>query len=94
MLSSQEEQSEHRRVLAQDASLRQQQRERGSTFAQFAQVDAQTPRGRFSAVETAYVVGSTATPQYPQVSTPFQRDPVSPPSSTLDDRGGIGLPVR
>jgi hypothetical protein len=43
---------------------------------QFAQADAQTPRGRFSQIDAAYVVGSTALPHYPQASTPFQRDPV------------------
>jgi hypothetical protein len=72
MLSSQEEQAERRRVMAQDASLREQ----GGTFHQHAQADADTPRGRFSAVSNAYVVGSTAVPQYPAASGPFQRDPV------------------
>jgi len=72
MLSSQEEQAERRRVFAQDQSLRNQ----GGTFHQHALAEAETPRGRFSAVSAAYVVGSTATPQYPQASTPFQSDPV------------------
>jgi hypothetical protein len=72
MLSSQEEQAERRRVFAQDQSLPKQ----ATTFHQFAQADADTPRGRFAAVSAAYVVGSTAVPQYPAASTPFQHDPV------------------
>jgi hypothetical protein len=75
MLSSQEEQAERRRVLAQDSSLRRQQREQGASFHQFAEADAATPRGRFSAVETAIVVGSTAVPPYPAAAA-HQRDPV------------------
>ena len=54
MLSSQEEQAERRRVFAQDQSLRNQ----GSTLHQHAVADAETPRGRFSVVSNAYVVGS------------------------------------
>jgi hypothetical protein len=84
MLSRQEEQAERRRVFAQDQSLRNQ----ASTFHQHAQADAQTPRGRFSQVSAAYVVGSTATPQYPQASTPFQRDPV-PDEPPLDDNPAL-----
>jgi hypothetical protein len=84
MLSSQEEQQERRRVFAQDQSVPRQ----GSTFHQHATADANIPRGRFSAVEAAYAVGSTATPQYPQASTPFQRDPV-PDESPLDDNPAL-----
>src|SRR5262249_28765081 len=77
--SAQDEQHERRRVFAQDQSLHNQ----GTTFHQHAQADAETPRGRFSAVSAAHVVGSTATPQYPQASAPFQFDPVpdEPPLS-------------
>jgi hypothetical protein len=32
--------------------------------------------GRFAQVGAATVIGSTAVPQYPQASAPFQRDPV------------------
>jgi hypothetical protein len=56
MLSSQEEQIERRRTFAQDQSVRAQ----ATTMHAFAQADAQTPRGRFSAVETATVIGSKA----------------------------------
>jgi hypothetical protein len=52
MLSRQEEMAERQRVFAQDQSLR------GSTLHQHAQADALTPRGRFSAVDAATVVGS------------------------------------
>jgi hypothetical protein len=54
--SHQEEQEERRRVFAQDQSVPRQ----ASTFHQHAQADADTPRGRFSAVSAAYVVGSKA----------------------------------
>jgi hypothetical protein len=85
MLSSQEEQIERQRVFAQDQSVQRQ----ATTMHAHAIADAATPRGRFSAVEAAYVVGSTATPQYPQASTPFQRDPVpdEPPLSAHDNPG-------
>ena len=56
MLSSQEEQAEHQRVFAENQSLPRQ----ATTMHAFAQADAQTPRGRFSAVETATVIGSKA----------------------------------
>jgi hypothetical protein len=83
MLSSQDEQAERRRTFAQDQSVPRQ----GTTFHQHALADALTPRGRFTAVEAAYVVGSTATPQYPQASTPFQREPVpdEPPTGERID---------
>jgi hypothetical protein len=85
MLSSQEEQAERRRVFAQDQSIPRQ----ATTMHAHAIADAAMPRGRFSAVEATYVVGSTATPQYPQASTPFQRDPVpdEPPLSAHDNPG-------
>ena len=86
MLSSQEEQAERKRVLAQDLSLRQQQEERRrvfaqdqslrrtSTFYQHALADAETPRGRYSQVTTSYVIGSTPTPAtaYPAASAAHQ----------------------
>jgi hypothetical protein len=84
MLSSQEEQAERQRVFAQDQSVQRQ----ATTMHAHAIADAATPRGRFSAVEAAYVVGSTATPQYPQASTPFQRDPV-PDEPPLDDNPAL-----
>jgi len=71
MLSSQEEQAERRRVLAQDASLRQQQG--GSAYIDHYMQEA---GGRFSAHAAATVIGTTAIPQYPQASAPFQSDPV------------------
>jgi len=72
MLSSQEEQAERRRVFA-DQSLPKQ----ASTFHQHAQADADTPRGRFSAVSASYVVGTTGSPQYPAAAA-HQRDPCGP----------------
>jgi hypothetical protein len=72
MLSSQEEQIVRRRVFAQDQSLPNQ----ASTFHQHALADAQTPRGRFSAVDAATVVGSKpeVACAYPAASA-HQRDP-------------------
>ena len=55
------EQEERRRVFAQDQSLPN----RASTYHQHAQSDAATPRGRFSAVEAATVVGANPTIDYP-----------------------------
>jgi hypothetical protein len=70
MLSHQEEQIERRRVLENDKRIREQ----GSTF--LAHTHNDLAGGRFAAVGAATVIGSTAVPQYPQASTPFQRDPV------------------
>jgi hypothetical protein len=85
MLSRQEEELERRETLRKDLSVREQGRvfapdqslpREASTLHQHAQADADTPRGRFSAVSAAYVVGSEPIPRYPQASGPFQSDPV------------------
>ena len=68
--SAQEEQAERRRVFAQDQSVPRQ----GTTFHQHAQADADIPRGRFSAIANAQVVGATAVPNYPAASA-HQADP-------------------
>ena len=47
-----------RQVLVNDQRVRNQ----ASTFSQFAQADADTPRGRFTTHERSTVVGSTPTP--------------------------------
>ena len=70
MLSSQEEQAERRRVFAQDQSVQRQ----ATTMHAFAQADAATTRGRFSAHEAATVVGAEPTINYPAAS-PHQHDP-------------------
>lgn len=64
------EQEESRRVFAQDQSLPKQ----ATTFHQFAQADAQMPRGRFSAVDVQTVVGANPIPNYPAAAA-HQRDP-------------------
>jgi hypothetical protein len=51
--------------LANDARVRQQQREQGSTFHQHALADADIPRGRYTSHERSSVVGSTPGPDYP-----------------------------
>ena len=70
MLSRQQEEQDRIRTLRNDLSVREQQGRvfaqdqslpnKASTLHQHALADADTPRGRFSAVETAYVVGSKA----------------------------------
>jgi hypothetical protein len=68
--SAQDEMAERRRVLMQDASVRE-----GSTFHQHAQASANDlAGGRFAAVSNAYVVGSTSQVNYPAAG-PHQSDP-------------------
>jgi len=57
MLESQRDQIDRRRVMRNDARVKEQQR--GTTFSQFAQADAEIP-GRFAAVAGANVIGSRA----------------------------------
>jgi hypothetical protein len=71
----QDEQAERREVLENEKRLREQ----GSTFAQFAASEADTPRGRFAAHERATVIGSEPIVRYPQLpaSSPWAGpDPV------------------
>ena len=78
MLSRQEEERERRAVLQNDQLVQAERRRvfapnlprQSSTLHQHAIADADTPRGRFSAVSAAYVVGSTPTPAtaYPAAS--------------------------
>lgn len=88
MLSRQEEDRERRETLRNDLSVRQQQEEsrrvfaqdqslpnQATTFHQFAQADAETPRGRFTQVDAATVVGANPFPNYPAAAA-HQRDPV------------------
>jgi hypothetical protein len=83
MLSSQEEQIERRRVLLQDASVRE-----ASTLHQHGIAQANDlAGGRFAAVNNAYVVGSTPQVNYPAAG-PHQADPVGqepPLSYRIDD---------
>jgi hypothetical protein len=85
MLESQIDQHERRAVLRNDASVREQEERRrmfadqslpnqATTFAQFAQADADTPHGRFTQVAAATVVGATAIPNYPPAAS-HQADP-------------------
>jgi hypothetical protein len=68
MLSSQEEQAERRRVLANDARVREQ----AGTFMSHTHTEI---GGRYSNVGAQTIVGQTANP-YPAASAPFQCDPV------------------
>jgi hypothetical protein len=66
-------QDEKRAVLANDISVRQQQK---PTFHSFAQAEADTPRGRFTTVEKATVIG-VGPPSYPK-GPDWTVDPVGP----------------
>jgi hypothetical protein len=102
MLSNQEDQAERRRVFENDRKVREQQREQeerrrvfapdqslpnpGTTFHARAQADAAMPRGRFSAVEAATVVGANPTIEYPAASAAHQIQlPDEPPLSAWDN---------
>jgi hypothetical protein len=85
MLSRQEEMAERQRVFDQDQSVPRQ----ATTLHQHALADAATPRGRFSAVETATVIGSKpdAASAYPAASAAHQTQlPDEPP---LDDNPAL-----
>ena len=72
MLSKQEEQEERRKTLENDRSVREQA---GSTFARFAQSEAEEVRGRFSAISSPQVVGATPIPKY-EGAPNWAHDPV------------------
>ena len=91
MLSRQEEDRERREVLRNDQRIREAREQsprvfadqskpnQASTLHQHAVADADTPRGRFSAISAAYVVGSKAdiACAYPAASA-HQHDPCGP----------------
>jgi hypothetical protein len=66
MTTYSDEQKLRRDTLDNEISVRQQQRqsEAPATFHSFAQVEADAPRGRYTAVEKATVIGVSA-PSYP-----------------------------
>jgi hypothetical protein len=70
------DQAEKRRVLANDLSVLRQQRE-GSTYFQHTHLEDEGG-GRFSAINSATVIGTTPIPQYPELPTnlPSHHDPV------------------
>jgi hypothetical protein len=70
MLSKHEEQAERLNVIENEKRLRNQ----GTTFSQFAQTDAATSLGRFSAISNPVVVGEKQIPKYPAAY--HQHDPV------------------
>ena len=81
----QEERAEKRRVMLQDADVRQQQKT--STFHQHAQAQAdEISQGRFAATGVPRVIGSTSTPaaQYPAASAAHQTE--LPPEQPLGYR--------
>jgi len=90
-ISEQEDQAEKRRVLLQDADLRQQQeqaqREQGGTFFSHAQAQAgEFSGGRFGAIGTPNVIGTTPVPSYPAASPSWQIQlPDEPPLSAYEN---------
>jgi hypothetical protein len=72
---------EKRDVLRNDRRVREQ----GSTFSQFAQSEADTPRGRFDAHEKSTVIGSEPLPRYPQLpaSSPWAGPDLVPTEPAL-----------
>jgi len=85
MTTDQEEQAEKRRVMLQDAGVRQQQQT--STFHQHAQAQAdEISQGRYRATGVPRVVGSTPTPasQYPAATAAHQTE--VPPEGPLGYR--------
>jgi hypothetical protein len=78
MLSRQEEERERRAVLKNDARVRE-----GSAY-----IDHQHDEmlGRFTQIGATNVIGSTAVPQYPAASSPWQIQlPNEPPGYRIDD---------
>ena len=97
MLSSQEEQAEREATMRNDASVREQQKQRdaeqrrilreGTTFYQHAQSAANDEAGgRFAGVNPATVVGSEPAVKYPQL-------PASSPWSGQAPEPGIEPPL-
>ena len=70
MLESQIDQAERRRVLDNDRKVRE-----SGTMHAHALADAQIPRGRFSAIDNAEVVGAKPFTNYPAAAA-HQADPV------------------
>jgi hypothetical protein len=63
--------------------MSKQDEARGSTFFAHTDIELQIGGRYGAALPTTHVVGSTAVPNYPAASAPFQRDPVGlePPLS-------------
>jgi hypothetical protein len=81
MLSRQEEEAERIETMRNDASVREQQKQReaehqrneGTTFHQFAQSQAgELSGGRFAAIGTPNVTGTAPIPTYPAASPSWQ----------------------
>jgi hypothetical protein len=86
MLSRQEEEAERRATLENDRLVREQQ-QRGSTFHQHAQAQAdELSQGRFAATGAPRVIGATPSPaaQYPAASAAHQTE--LPPEQPLGYR--------
>jgi hypothetical protein len=92
VLSSQEEQIEREATMRNDADVRRQQREQAqreqsSTFHQHGQSQAdEINQGRFAAIGTPNVTGTTAIPSYPAASPSWQIQlPDEPPLSAYEN---------
>jgi len=92
MLEKQIEQWERKATLRNDLKVRQQEQEReqATTFHQHAVADAETPRGRFTAVAQASVIGSKpdVASAYPAAAAAHQIQlPDEPPLSAYENPG-------
>jgi hypothetical protein len=90
--SEQEDQTEKRRVVLQDADVRRQQHEQAQrqqfgTFFSHAQAAANdTAGGRFASVSPTSIVGSEPTVKYPAASPSWQIQlPDEPPLSAYEN---------
>jgi hypothetical protein len=97
MLSSQEEQAERRRVLANDQRVREQ----SGTFLSHTHMDE---GGRFAQVSNAQIVGADPIPNYPAASAAHQiqlpdepplglDNPALEPSMWVEARGPADAPA-
>jgi hypothetical protein len=76
-------QDEKRAILKNDARVREQGKERGSTFAQFAESEATEIHGRFAGREKSVVVGSQPNAGAVYPAGPTWSQDVAPPEPPL-----------
>jgi hypothetical protein len=82
MTIDKEEQEERRATLEND--LRVARERNAATYHQFATDEADTPRGRFTAIEKPTVIGASPVEYPPQPeNSPWRADPV-PPEPLID----------
>jgi hypothetical protein len=75
-----------RQMINNDATMKEKRdilrndlRNQGTTFSQFAESDASTPLGRFNAISSPHAVESQAIPKYPAAYHQYDPVPDEPP---------------